>query len=160
MASMITSWWLCRRSGGYSGGYGGGYGGYGSRGGVYFNLSDILWYWDPWYYRRHQNRLQQGHRPGFLEAIFSFVFGDGDPNQGYEERRWKAVRICGSLSEALDTFNRGRPMLHPCCRCPCSPFRMPRDSQPTASRYCWGDRVHLLPCHWAGHQVAVTDLYT
>ncbi|KAK9853908.1 hypothetical protein WJX84_006746 [Apatococcus fuscideae] len=78
-----------RRGGGGGQYYGGSYGG--ARSGVDFNLSDILWYWDPWYYRRHQSRLQQGHRPGFLEAIFSFVFGDGDPNQGYEERRWKAV---------------------------------------------------------------------
>lgn len=23
--------------------------------------------------------------------IFSFVFGDGDPNQGIEEERWKLV---------------------------------------------------------------------
>lgn len=25
--------------------------------------------------------------------IFSFVFGDGDPNQGIEEERWKLVII-------------------------------------------------------------------
>jgi hypothetical protein len=27
----------------------------------------------------------------FLEAIFSFVFGDGDPNETFEERRWRAL---------------------------------------------------------------------
>ncbi|CAI0462252.1 unnamed protein product [Linum tenue] len=27
----------------------------------------------------------------FLESIFSFVFGDGDPNQGLEEERWKLI---------------------------------------------------------------------
>lgn len=27
----------------------------------------------------------------FVEAIFSFVFGDGDPNKGYEDARWSAL---------------------------------------------------------------------
>ncbi|KAL7096622.1 hypothetical protein ACP275_10G090400 [Erythranthe tilingii] len=27
----------------------------------------------------------------FIESIFSFVFGDGDPNQGIEETRWKLI---------------------------------------------------------------------
>ncbi|KAM3752144.1 hypothetical protein ACB098_04G166300 [Castanea mollissima] len=26
-----------------------------------------------------------------IESIFSFVFGDGDPNQGIEEERWKLI---------------------------------------------------------------------
>ncbi|KAK1389652.1 Iron-sulfur cluster biosynthesis family protein [Heracleum sosnowskyi] len=27
----------------------------------------------------------------FTEAVFSFVFGDGDPNQNFEEKRWKLI---------------------------------------------------------------------
>ena len=27
----------------------------------------------------------------FLEAVFSFLFGDGNPNYNLEERRWKAI---------------------------------------------------------------------
>ncbi|KAL8039725.1 hypothetical protein ABFX02_10G054800 [Erythranthe guttata] len=27
----------------------------------------------------------------FIESVFSFVFGDGDPNQGIEETRWKLI---------------------------------------------------------------------
>lgn len=27
----------------------------------------------------------------FLEAIFSWVFGDGDPNADYDRRRWQAA---------------------------------------------------------------------
>ena len=27
----------------------------------------------------------------FLEAVFSFLFGDGDPNEDLEERRWQAI---------------------------------------------------------------------
>lgn len=28
-----------------------------------------------------------------MMQVFSFVFGDGDPNQGIEEERWKLVII-------------------------------------------------------------------
>ncbi|KAJ8431509.1 hypothetical protein Cgig2_003258 [Carnegiea gigantea] len=47
-------------------------------------------YWDRDYYRR---RPRQGNSEGmnFFESVFSFVFGDGDPNQGIEEERWKLV---------------------------------------------------------------------
>ncbi|KAG9134639.1 hypothetical protein Leryth_000961 [Lithospermum erythrorhizon] len=27
----------------------------------------------------------------FIDSVFSFVFGDGDPNQGIEEERWKLI---------------------------------------------------------------------
>eukprot|EP00775_Hariotina_reticulata_P003685 gene3685-3945_t len=55
-----------RRNNGY--GYGG------PRGYVFFDPTDIFLIWDP-YYGRHS----------------SFVFGDGDPNLTYEERRWRAL---------------------------------------------------------------------
>lgn len=32
-----------------------------------------------------------GEKLQFLEAIFSFLFGDGDPNADLEERRWQAI---------------------------------------------------------------------
>ncbi|KAL9315636.1 hypothetical protein ACSQ67_016637 [Phaseolus vulgaris] len=48
------------------------------------------WYWDPYYYRRR--RLQaDDDKMNFIESVFSFVFGDGDPNQGIEEERWKLI---------------------------------------------------------------------
>jgi len=34
---------------------------------------------------------QTGDRLNFLEAIFSFLFGDGDPNADLEERRWREI---------------------------------------------------------------------
>ncbi|GAB4815091.1 hypothetical protein N2152v2_002137 [Parachlorella kessleri] len=67
---------------------------YGGGGGarLYFNLSDLLWYWDPFYYRhRRQRVVTQGGQMNFLEAIFSFVFGDGDPNADFDRKRWQAV---------------------------------------------------------------------
>ncbi|KAF6165924.1 hypothetical protein GIB67_012821 [Kingdonia uniflora] len=47
-------------------------------------------YWDPYYYRRRQARTNDNGM-NFIESVFSFVFGDGDPNQGIEEERWKLI---------------------------------------------------------------------
>ncbi|KAF7825703.1 Iron-sulfur cluster biosynthesis family protein [Senna tora] len=56
----------------------------------YFNPVDLFWYWDPYYYRRR--RIQSDDdKMNFIESVFSFVFGDGDPNQGIEEERWKLI---------------------------------------------------------------------
>lgn len=36
-------------------------------------------------------RQEAGQGMNFLEAIFSFVFGDGNPNESFEDRRWRLV---------------------------------------------------------------------
>ena len=59
---------------------------------LWFDPTDILWYWDPFYYQRRRERRMRGEGMSFVESIFSFVFGDGDPNVDFEERRWQAVR--------------------------------------------------------------------
>ncbi|GAB4856390.1 hypothetical protein Ancab_014310 [Ancistrocladus abbreviatus] len=56
----------------------------------YISPTDLFWYWDPYYYRRSQRRRDDGGM-NFIESVFSFVFGDGDPNQGIEEERWKLI---------------------------------------------------------------------
>ncbi|PKA62372.1 Uncharacterized protein AXF42_Ash009257 [Apostasia shenzhenica] len=56
---------------------------------IFFSPSDLFWYWDPYYYRRRQMKTDEGMN--FIESVFSFVFGDGDPNQGLEEKRWKLI---------------------------------------------------------------------
>ncbi len=71
------------------------------RGGGFFffpNFGDLFWIFYPNYgYRRYgyntSRRSTNRNRDGmnFLEAIFSFLFGDGDPNYNLEERRWKAI---------------------------------------------------------------------
>ncbi|XP_024538062.1 uncharacterized protein At5g03900, chloroplastic [Selaginella moellendorffii] len=66
-------------------------GGYSSRGsGFSFYVSpfDLFWYWDPYYYRRRKKRTEGMN---FLESVFSFVFGDPDPNEGLDEVRWQAI---------------------------------------------------------------------
>lgn len=56
----------------------------------YLSPTDLFWYWDPYYYRRRRVREDSGDM-NFIESVFSFVFGDGDPNQGIEEERWKLI---------------------------------------------------------------------
>lgn len=56
----------------------------------YLSPSDLFWYWDPYYYRRRRVRTDNDGM-NFIESVFSFVFGDGDPNQGIEEERWKLI---------------------------------------------------------------------
>ena len=81
------------------------YGGGGGGMRLWFDPTDILWYWDPFYYQRRRERRLRGEGMSFVESIFSFVFGDGDPNVDFEERRWQAVCTepsgCGVLSVQL-----------------------------------------------------------
>ncbi|KAK7339412.1 hypothetical protein VNO77_20077 [Canavalia gladiata] len=56
----------------------------------YFNPVDLFWYWDPYYYRRRRIQTDDD-KMNFIESVFSFVFGDGDPNQAIEEERWKLI---------------------------------------------------------------------
>jgi len=54
-----------------------------------FYFSDLFWFYDPYYHQRRQERLARGEKMNFLEAVFSFVFGDGDPNEKLD--RWGPV---------------------------------------------------------------------
>lgn len=71
----------------------------GFKGGGFFFIPDIWWYLSPDYYsgnpsRRPQNSNQstpQKSELNFLEAVFSFLFGDGNPNANIEERRWQEI---------------------------------------------------------------------
>ncbi|KAE8718962.1 hypothetical protein F3Y22_tig00109983pilonHSYRG00012 [Hibiscus syriacus] len=56
----------------------------------YLSPTDLFWYWDP-YYRKRRLRTDNDEKMNFIESVFSFVFGDGDPNQGIEEERWKLI---------------------------------------------------------------------
>jgi hypothetical protein len=59
-------------------------------------LDDIFWlfYWndDPYYRQKRQNTSPDERREmNFFEAVFSYLFGDGNPNFDLEERRWKTI---------------------------------------------------------------------
>jgi len=55
---------------------------------------DIFWFFDPGYNSRRRQRRRQAtdsDQMNFLEAVFSFLFGDGDPNADWEEYRWQSI---------------------------------------------------------------------
>ncbi len=70
-----------------------------SGGGLFFlarlvDISDLWWifYWDydrP--YGRRQYAITSENQMNFLEAVYSFLFGDGNPNQDLDDRRWKNI---------------------------------------------------------------------
>ncbi|WP_218079650.1 hypothetical protein [Anthocerotibacter panamensis] len=73
-----------------------------NRSGPSFNFGGMYWLWygfNPYGYfyygaepeLERRRRYEQGQPVGFLEGVFSFLFGDGDPNSDLEERRWQLV---------------------------------------------------------------------
>ncbi|KAL3631178.1 hypothetical protein CASFOL_024162 [Castilleja foliolosa] len=48
-----------------------------------------------------------------IDSIFSYVFGDGDPNQGIEEDRWKMIRLYIALNGSVVTAEEIAPYLDP-----------------------------------------------
>jgi hypothetical protein len=71
----------------YGTGYGGGF--FMPR----FWIGDIFWWFDPGYNHRRQSRRKQtsNYQMNFLESVFSFLFGDGDPNADLEADRWQEI---------------------------------------------------------------------
>ncbi|MBF2063464.1 MAG: hypothetical protein IGS39_03385 [Calothrix sp. C42_A2020_038] len=64
----------------------------GSRGGGgFFFFPDFWWYLSPDYRRPQRQRPQEKQELNFFEAVFSFLFGDGNPNANLEERRWQEI---------------------------------------------------------------------
>ncbi len=70
-------------------------------GGIFFfpNFSDLFLIFYPNYgYQRYSysspkrsSSSNNSSEMNFLESIFSFLFGDGNPNYNLEERRWKTI---------------------------------------------------------------------
>lgn len=73
------------------GGFGGGFGG--SNGGNSYNPGFGGWFiWSgDWLSFGGPKPHDDGKQLSFLETIFSFVFGDGDPNRNLENRRWETI---------------------------------------------------------------------
>jgi hypothetical protein len=91
-----------REDGGGRSSYGGRYGGGGFFPGLWIS-PNWFYVFRPDYYRRRSYYRQQSRRTyntrssgnesemNFLEAVFSFLFGDGNPNADLEEKRWQAI---------------------------------------------------------------------
>ncbi len=63
-----------------------------SSGGIgFFYFPDLLWYFSPNYNTRQKERRREKSEMNFFEAVFSFLFGDGNPNANLEERRWQEI---------------------------------------------------------------------
>lgn len=105
-------------------GGGGGEGGGGRGGGFFFFpyfWNDLLWifYWnhDEPYYQQRSRLTGQKPQMSFLEAVFSFIFGDGNPNHNLEERKWSdiatAIRnnrgavVAEQIAPYLDNLKQG-----------------------------------------------------
>ncbi len=84
--------------------------------------SDWFWflYWDydrPRSERRQSVATSKENQMNFLEAVFSFLFGDGNPNANLEERRWQAIAtvirnhqgavVAEQISPYLDEVGQG-----------------------------------------------------
>lgn len=60
----------------------------------FFYFPDLFWFFSPNYntgYRSQGRRQRENSELNFLEAIFSFLFGDGNPNLNLEERRYQEI---------------------------------------------------------------------
>lgn len=61
-------------------------------------------------------RQVRGEEMSFLESIFSFVFGDGDPNEGFDSARWSQVRTAGEGFGVWAEIREGSRILAACNR--------------------------------------------
>ena len=52
---------------------------------------DLFWVFYPNYNTQYQRRRRERSQLNFFEAIFSFLFGDGNPDANLEERRWQLI---------------------------------------------------------------------
>lgn len=52
---------------------------------------DWFWFLYPDYDTHYQQRRREHSQLNFFEAIFSFLFGDGNPNANLAERRWQQI---------------------------------------------------------------------
>ncbi|PNW80988.1 hypothetical protein CHLRE_07g338350v5 [Chlamydomonas reinhardtii] len=91
------------------GGFGGGY--YSGR--MFMDVTDLFLYWDPYYYQNTAQRVANGEQLSFVESIFSFVFGDGDPNADFEERRWQRLGEMIRAKGGVVTAEEMAPYLDP-----------------------------------------------
>lgn len=64
--------------------------------------------------RRYRSMQEYGgpEQMSFLEAVYSFVFGDGDPNAGIDDRRWKLVASTIRANRGAVTAEQLAPYLN------------------------------------------------
>lgn len=80
------------------------------------DVADWFWFFSP-DYSSQPRRQSSASEMNFLEAIFSFLFGDGNPNAYLEQRRWQAIAatirsrhgavVAEQLAPYLDDLGKG-----------------------------------------------------
>jgi len=93
------------------GGGGGSFGGFSYvPSNIYYGSNPIdLFIYNPYGY----NDYQRPPRMGFLESVFSFVFGDGDPNNGREKESLRSVAAAARLNGGVLVAEQLAPLLDP-----------------------------------------------
>lgn len=76
------------------------------------DIFDLMFYSRYSRNRRYMQQKEEGEM-SFLEAVYSFVFGDGDPNADYDERRWRAVGAIIRSNRGAVTADQLAPLLDP-----------------------------------------------
>lgn len=82
------------------------------------NVFDVMFYSRPYGYYDYGGDRRGGGRQkkdgmSFLEAVYSFVFGDGDPNTTFDEQRWQAVGAVVRANRGAVTAEMLAPLLDP-----------------------------------------------
>lgn len=61
---------------------------------MFIDPTDFLLIWDPRYRRARERSGRGDDNMTFVEAVFSFVFGDGNPNESFEVSLAVKQRCC------------------------------------------------------------------
>lgn len=81
------------------------------------NIFDVMFYSQRSnYYNRNSPRGGERRDDGqmsFLEAVYSLVFGDGDPNTEFDDNRWKSVAAVIRTNRGAVTADQLAPFLDP-----------------------------------------------
>jgi hypothetical protein len=90
---------------------------FGGGGGGFWFFPDFGWIFYPNYTDHYRRKESQSGNLNFLESIYSFLFGDGNPNADLEERRWRTIGtvirnsrgavIAEQISPYLDDVGQG-----------------------------------------------------
>lgn len=57
----------------------------------------------------YQQQQRKEAKPNFLMGVFSYLFGDGDPNSGLEERKWQTVASVIGANQGVVTAEQLAP---------------------------------------------------
>lgn len=75
------------------------------------DIFDVMWYTRRSSYYAQSPRASSSSEMSFLESVYSLVFGDGDPNEDLEQRRWRRIAAVIRENNAAVTAEQLAPFL-------------------------------------------------